>query len=149
MTTRPASLKKRMEAFLLDILTWVSVLYAFDQIYENRYFVPGSWIGVFAMVGLNMFLMTRSTTLGKFILDLKVVNRKTGQNLTFFRMLFRETIGKFISTAIFLIGFIWIIIDNENAGWHDKISNSAVVEIVGKTRKAVCHPDDDEFFVKG
>lgn len=149
MIIRPAKLNNRIKAFLLDLLTWVSVIYAFDKIYGHQSFFSGTLLGVIFMVVLNLFLMTRATTLGKFIIDLKVVDRRNGRDFTFVQMIFRETIGKFVSAAIFLIGFIWIIIDNENAGWHDKIFNSMVVEMAKKSQKSICHPDDDEFFVKG
>jgi len=43
-------------------------------------------------------------------------------------MLFREWIGKWISALVFLAGFLWIILDKENQGWHDKLASTYVVE---------------------
>ena len=43
-------------------------------------------------------------------------------------MLGREWIGKWISGLIFLLGYVWILIDKENQGWHDKILATYVVE---------------------
>lgn len=149
MTTRTAKPLRRLEAFLLDLVTWGSVVYAFDRIMGGSLWISGFLLGVLVMTGLNLYLMTQSTTLGKYILDMKVIDRQTGKNLTFVRMLLRETIGKTASALILMIGFIWIIIDNENAGWHDKLFHSQVVDVVQIKRVARRSPDDDEFFVRG
>lgn len=149
MTTRTARPLRRLEAFLLDLLTWGSVVYAFDRIMGNSLWISGFSLGMLVMIGLNLYLMTKATTLGKYILDMKVIDRLTGKDLTFARMLLRETIGKTASALILMIGFIWIIIDNENAGWHDKLFHSQVVDVVQIKRVARRSPDDDEFFVRG
>ncbi len=149
MTTRTAKPLRRIEAFLLDLVTWGSVVYAFDRIMGGSLWISGFLLGMLVMTGLNLYLMTQSTTLGKYILDMKVIDRQTGKDLTFVRMLLRETIGKTASALILMIGFIWIIIDNENAGWHDKLFHSQVVDVVQIKRVARRSPDDDEFFVRG
>jgi uncharacterized RDD family membrane protein YckC len=149
MTTRTAKPLRRLEAFLLDLVTWGSVVYAFDRIMGGSLWISGFLLGMLVMTGLNLYLMTQSTTLGKYILDMKVIDRQTGKDLTFVRMLLRETIGKTASALILMIGFIWIIIDNENAGWHDKLFHSQVVDVVQIKRVARRSPDDDEFFVRG
>lgn len=147
MSTRSAKPLRRLEAFLLDLLTWGTVIYAFEKLIGPG--GSGAWFGVVIMMVLNLYLMTRATTLGKYILDMKVIDRVSGEDLTFVRMLLRETIGKLVSGLILMIGFIWIIIDNEAAGWHDKLFRSQVVVLVQKQRRRQGHPDDDEFFVKG
>lgn len=149
MTTRTARPIRRIEAFLLELLTWGSVVYAFDRIMDRSLWISGFWLGMLVMTGLNLYLMTKATTLGKYILDMKIIDRRTGRDLTFVRMLLRETIGKTASALILMIGFIWIIIDNETAGWHDKLFHSQVVEVVQIKRVARRSPDDDEFFVRG
>jgi uncharacterized RDD family membrane protein YckC len=149
MTTRTARPLRRLEAFLLDLLTWGSAVHAFDRIMDRSLWISGFWFGVMVMTGLNLYLMTKATTLGKYILDMKIIDRQTGKDLTFLRMLLRETIGKTASALILMIGFIWIIIDNETAGWHDKLFHSQVVEVVQIKHTARQSPDDDEFFVRG
>lgn len=149
MMTRSAKPIKRLEAFLLDLLAWGSVIYAFERILGGSFWISGAWAGLVAMTGLNLYLMAHATTLGKFILDMKVIDKPTGRDLPFFRMLLRETVGKAASGVILMIGFIWIIIDNEAAGWHDKMFHSQVVEIVQLKLPARRSRDDDEFFVQG
>ena len=44
-------------------------------------------------------------------------------------MLFREVIGKFIiSSIVFGLGFLWIVLDKENQGWYDKLMSTYVVQ---------------------
>ena len=43
-------------------------------------------------------------------------------------MLIRELIGKAISGMILLLGFLWILFDQDNQGWHDKLVSTYVVE---------------------
>ena len=39
----------------------------------------------------------------------------------------REMVGKFVSYISFGVGILWIILDKENQGWHDKIAGTYVV----------------------
>lgn len=43
-------------------------------------------------------------------------------------MLGREWIGKRISGMVFSLGYIWILMDREHQGWHDKLPATYVVE---------------------
>ncbi len=36
-------------------------------------------------------------------------------------------IGKLVSAAVLSLGFVWILIDKENQGWHDKLMRTFVV----------------------
>jgi len=67
------------------------------------------------------------TSPGKSILDMKVINKDTRETAGFGTMFLREIIGKAISHLIFCLGFIWILIDDKNQGWHDKLVNTIVV----------------------
>ncbi len=65
-------------------------------------------------------------TPGKRLLRLKVLDEKTGENLTVGQAILRY-IGYFPSTLVFFLGFIWIAFDSKKQGWHDKIAKSVVV----------------------
>ena len=41
----------------------------------------------------------------------------------------REILGKFISSAVFCLGYLWIAIDKEKRGWHDSIASTHVVKV--------------------
>ena len=67
------------------------------------------------------------TTPGKMLLGMYVA-KEDGNRADFGTMLVREVIGKFLSSLIFFIGFLSIILDKEWRGWHDKLANTFVVE---------------------
>ena len=72
-------------------------------------------------------LFARGTTPGKKLLGMHVI-REDGRNANFFTMLIRETVGKSISSMIFFLGFLWILFDQGNQGWHDKLMSTYVVQ---------------------
>lgn len=72
-------------------------------------------------------LFARGRTPGKKLMSLRVI-REDGDHAGFWRMLFREWIGKWISTFILSLGFLWILFDKENQGWHDKFASTYVVK---------------------
>lgn len=82
---------------------------------------------VFLVIQLVMF--NKSRTLGKAALGLQVVSSKDGEPIGFWMMLFREFFVKQASGCVFLLGFIWILIDDKNRGWHDKVLDTYVVDL--------------------
>ena len=56
------------------------------------------------------------------------VVKEDGRAAGFFAMLIRESIGKTISGMALSLGFLWILFDQDNQGWHDKLMNTYVVE---------------------
>lgn len=77
---------------------------------------------------LQLYFWRKSTSLGKKILRMKVIRKETGEPLTFGAMVLRELIGKYISGFVLCLGFIWILLDSDNQGWHDKFVGSVVVD---------------------
>ena len=57
---------------------------------------------------------------------LAIVDREE-KHLSFRMALFRSYVGYMVSGLLVWLGFIWIIIDKERQGWHDKISGSRVI----------------------
>ena len=83
-------------------------------------------LGAYLVVALKLF--AQGTTPGKHLLKMRVV-KDTGANAGFLTMLLREWIGKYIfSAAVFGLGYFWILIDQNNQGWHDKLMATFVVE---------------------
>jgi len=83
----------------------------------------------------------QSKTIGKAALGLQVVSSNNGDPIGFWMMLFREWFVKKASGSIFLLGYIWVMIDEKNRGWHDKILDTYVVdlketEIMNKRQRA-------------
>lgn len=91
--------------------------------------IGGALFGLILLIGyliLLLYFMSKSTSIGKRILGLKVYKKDTEKPLGFFMMLIREVIGKAISGLIFCLGFLWILFDKNNQGWHDKLVGSIV-----------------------
>ncbi len=68
-----------------------------------------------------------SATLGKMAMGIKVVSNNLGK-ISFIQVLLRETIGKFLSSVLLMIGFIMIAFDGKKQGLHDKIARSLVIK---------------------
>jgi uncharacterized RDD family membrane protein YckC len=72
-------------------------------------------------------------TPGKGLLGLRIV-RQDGQPLSAGRALLRY-LAYWISAIPLFLGFIWILVDRQHEGWHDKIANTHVVYILGDRSK--------------
>lgn len=84
---------------------------------------------IIAFIVIQLIFFNRSTTFGKAALGLQVVSSKDGEPIGFWKMLFRELLVKKASGAVLLLGYIWILIDDKNRGWHDKILDTYVVDL--------------------
>jgi uncharacterized RDD family membrane protein YckC len=82
-----------------------------------------------AYVFVALRLFARGTTTGKKLLGMYVI-KETGQPAGFGTMLFREWIGKVISGAVLLLGYLWILLDKDRQGWLDKLASTYVIERV-------------------
>jgi uncharacterized RDD family membrane protein YckC len=89
--------------------------------------VPGSgdiWLLALATYGAVMWKL-KGTTVGGVICNLRVV-RVDGREIDWATAIVRA-LGCFLSAAAVCLGFIWIAIDPERQGWHDKIAGTIVV----------------------
>ena len=66
------------------------------------------------------------TTLGKKLMNLRVVT-ETGEKLTLFNVIYRETIGRFLCSFFGGIGYIMAGIDGQKRGLHDMICGTRVI----------------------
>ena len=65
-------------------------------------------------------------TPGKLLMDCQVVDVKTLSKARFGQLLLRY-LGYILSAIPFGLGFLWILFDNKNQGWHDKLSGTAII----------------------
>lgn len=70
-------------------------------------------------------LAARGQTLGKMALGLRVVG-PDGNNPSLLRALLREVPGKWISGVVFCLGYLWMLWDEGQQTWHDKIAGTTV-----------------------
>ena len=84
---------------------------------------------VIYLLGLTYFvLMTYycGGTIGKKLFKLKVC-KTTDKKLSLFTVIYRESIGRYLSALILFIGYIMIGVDSKKRGLHDILSDTLVV----------------------
>ncbi|BCZ46033.1 hypothetical protein psyc5s11_21000 [Clostridium gelidum] len=84
---------------------------------------------VIYILGLTYFvLMTYycGGTLGKKLFKLKVC-KNTDEKLSLFTVIYRESIGRYLSALILFIGYIMIGVDSKKRALHDILSDTLVV----------------------
>ncbi|SFR62393.1 RDD family protein [Anaeromicropila populeti] len=66
------------------------------------------------------------STVGKKLFHLTVITAD-GEKLTFFNVLYRETIGRYLSAAIIFAGYFVIGVDRTKRGFHDMLCDTLVI----------------------
>ena len=123
-----ATFGKRLVAYIIDLIV-VGIVSA----------VVGYIIGVIgleaiaSMMGIVVgmayyghFWTSTGATPGKSIMMLKVVDGNG--NLIRWGGAILRYVGYIISGIVLALGFIWIIFDKKNQGWHDKIAGTFVID---------------------
>ncbi len=65
-------------------------------------------------------------TLGKRALGIRVIDFGGGEAIGYGRAAIRY-VGRIVSGAVILLGYLWMLWDREKQTWHDKFANSVVV----------------------
>jgi len=128
-----ASFWRRMAASLLDsgIVTALNMVVALGaQATQNETVlaVAGFVNLLVSLVYYVYFIGNRGQTPGKMALKIKVV-REGSERVGYGRAFIRETVGKFVSGAVFLLGYFWMLWDKKKQTWHDKMAGTTVVKI--------------------
>jgi|SRR5690554_1487172 len=126
---RLATPARRLGAFLLDGLYSYLAMFVLTGLLGQR--GGGGAIVMFlgaAYIVVGAYFWSKGTSPGKQTLGMYVYDKRTGYRLGFWSMAVREVIGKWISGLIFSLGFLWILLDDEHQGWHDKLVSSVVLE---------------------
>jgi len=83
-------------------------------------------VGSFLYYGL---MWSRSgQTVGKKMMGLQVVTTE-GELPGFWRSVARAIIGYGLSSAVFNLGFLWMLWDDQQQTWHDKLFGTYVVKV--------------------
>ncbi len=87
-----------------------------------------SLIGLAIVWGYFIFMTNKyQATLGKMAIGVKVVADDGASKLTLGKVTLRETVGKFMSSLVFGIGYIVAAFTKKKQGLHDFIASSTVV----------------------
>lgn len=78
------------------------------------------------MVYLTFFWIRRAATPGNWLFSHRVVDYRTGQNLSIKQSVIRFLASWLSGLALFL-GFLWVLWDKEKRSWHDKMAGTVVL----------------------
>jgi uncharacterized RDD family membrane protein YckC len=131
----PASFAKRTAAYFIDYLVLsipVSIIMASAAILtppdvSTQLRVAAPWLFlIFGIYFILFWSLPEGATVGMAILNIGVV-RKDGTRSLILRNIVRF-LGCIISIIPLHIGFLWMLFDRHQQGWHDKIAGTIVIE---------------------
>ncbi len=131
-----AGLARRFMAVILDDVLAIVLI-----VLSVRWLIAVDWsgssfeivIGLVSALALITYqvaffvALSVGMTPGKWILGIRVVDKRNGAIPGLGRMFVREVVGKIISGFFAGLGFFWAIWDRDSQAWHDKIAGTVVV----------------------
>ena len=125
-STRPkASFGQRLAAALLDGLIFFVVSFGLQQVLE-----PGLAQVIVTVAGLVYYIALEGSdsgqTLGKKMLGIRVVDLAGAGPIGYGRATVRY-FGRILSAIPLLLGYFWMLWDDQKQTWHDKFATSMVV----------------------
>ncbi|WP_126456951.1 RDD family protein [Sulfuriflexus mobilis] len=117
---------------LLALIITLPVLIA---IYGTGYLLSESYIQgfwdvlfsyIFPIIAVILFWIYKSATPGKMITRLTIVDAKTGGKPSIGQFIGRY-FAYYVSIIPLFLGIIWVGIDKQKQGWHDKLAGTVVV----------------------
>lgn len=132
----------RLAAYLLDSLIvgaallvvkipfWITSLVNPENIMARDFIFSYSVQDiVLYVIGVTYFIVLtykNGATIGKKVLHLKVVSVED-RELTLFEIIYRETVGRFLSALIVNIGYFMVGVQENKRGLHDILSDTKVI----------------------
>lgn len=125
-TVEAVGFGERFVAYIVDMVIGIVVSVFIGLIFGGTalQMIVGLAYGIAYYVG---FWTTTGATPGKMLMGLQVVGRETGQVIDVGTAILRY-IGYIVSVIPLFLGFFWIIWDENNEGWHDKIAGTRVIK---------------------
>ncbi len=134
----------RLIAWIIDLIVLWVILAVVATIVGAPFFLSGFEMNPVAvaarysitsllslLIGIGYYVYfwgTSGATPGKMALGLKVVGTDGRMPISFVTAFIRY-IGYIVSTVVCLLGYLLIIVDEENQGLHDKIAGTYVVRV--------------------
>ncbi len=133
----------RLGAFIIDqmivgaallivrlVLAIVSLLGGGAGLNEQLLFSYSSKNILLYLCGVSYFIVCTyytGTTPGKRLMNLRVIDGSGLAQLPAVNVIYRETVGRFLSGFLVAIGYLLIAIDNEKRGLHDILCDTRVI----------------------
>lgn len=138
----PAGFFVRLTAFMIDsiiigimlfivrIPIWIASIFVTDAIWHRDILFTFSSVDIFMYVLTVLYFIILTycagATLGKKIMNIQVVS-SVGEELTKTQVVYRETIGRYLSVVISFLGYLLILVDKEKRALHDVLADTKVV----------------------
>jgi uncharacterized RDD family membrane protein YckC len=128
---------RRLLAVLIDsilllcfTMPLLGAIYGWDYFLESRSLIPNGTELIISYLlpalATIVFWKTRQATPGKMLLSMKIVDAETGGAMSAGQAVGRF-FGYFVSTLVFLLGYLAIAFDPRKQSWHDKLAGTVVV----------------------
>ena len=118
----------RLAAELIDQVIIVLAIVLLSLIISLTQF---AWALALPVILYLVYKHLKCQTPGRKLLKIKVVNAQ-GEDVSFWRGAFRETLAKFVSAIFLYLGFLWVGWDRRKRGWHDHLAGTFVVRVQPK-----------------
>lgn len=124
MDVKGASLGRRFTAYIVDYVVMSLIMTPVGFLFGGGLYI--SIAGLFSLVYLMGFwVLNDGQTPGKMAVNARIVNSHGG-DITWIQA-FLRAFGYYVSAIPFFLGFIWIMIDRQDQGWHDKLAGTYVI----------------------
>ncbi|KKW78632.1 RDD family protein [Acinetobacter sp. AG1] len=105
----------------------IAMLLGWESTYSSGLSSGIEWLWQILFAVFFVFCWVKfAGTPGKRLLRLKVLDERTGENITVGQGIIRY-IGYFPAILVLFIGLIWVAFDSKKQGWHDKMAKTVVV----------------------
>lgn len=115
---------------IVRIPVLIAMLVSPDNPFTTSFFFEFSAYDILIYLLSVLYFITMTyysgATLGKKLMNIKVIS-SDGSKLTFFNVLYRETIGRYVSGAVIFIGYFMIILDEQKRSYHDRVCDTRVI----------------------
>ena len=142
-----AIFSKRLAAFLIDVV----ILYTILQIiifFTFLFVTPDIFSQLIRAVPLILIFQflyfilfwafANGATPGMMLLRIRIA-QANGSEISFGQSVIRY-VGFILSALPLFLGFIWVLFDDQNQGWHDKIAKTIVISEEERKRNNKRHP---------
>ncbi len=121
----------RLISYLIDgliLMVVFGILFAAIGLPESdSMFTLGSLLPVLIGIGYYTYFFGNGQTFGMKVMKIKLIGTDSTYPVGYGKG-FLRWIGMEISGIVLALGYIWILIDKKNQGWHDKIAGTYVVK---------------------
>lgn len=119
-------IKRRVHAYLIDSIMDM-IFYGTGHYILSKGNIPIKTIIIYILI--NLYFISKSKSFGKYMMEIKVVDSQSGNNLNLKSMLKREILVKpIISCFTMGIGTLMAFVTKDNKTMYDKILKTMVVD---------------------